>query len=206
MNYIDYLEQMNKPDKDLSQLSTRISGTRVCLRPVALRDASMIRRWHNDPVLMRLARVGEKKTTNTDERNDIRAARSSDNQTYHIIVKRSDNTPIGFVRFIYIDRKSGNVWLRMMIGDKKAWGKGYALDAMQTYLKWLFDVIGVHRVTLECYSTNKRAIEFYERIGFKREGVLREAVLIDGRYRDIFAFGMLSTELRSGNGMPVPGV
>ncbi len=179
-----------------SRLDARINGVNVYLRPVVLRDASVIRRWHNDPEIMRMARVGEKKTTLAEERADIESARKYEKQAYHIIAKRSNDNPIGFLRFTYIDRASGNVWLRMLIGDKMTWGKGYARDAMQAYLKWLFDVIGIHRVTLECYSTNTRAIEFYRRCGFRKEGVLREAVLIDGKYHDIFSFGMLSTELR----------
>jgi RimJ/RimL family protein N-acetyltransferase len=183
--------------KGTSLLNMRINGTAVYLRPVAPRDASMIRKWHNDPVLMRLARVGEKKTTLDQERADIRTARRSEDQAYHMILRQSDDSPIGFIRFIYIDRTSGNVWLRMMIGDKQAWGKGYAGDAMRIYLKWLFDVIGIHRVTLECYSTNKRAIEFYRRIGFRKEGVLREAVLIDGTYHDIYSFGLLRRDMPS---------
>lgn len=181
--------------KGKSLLNMRISGTEVYLRPVELRDASMIRKWHNDPVLMRLARVGEKKTTLNQERSDISKARRSEDQAYHMILRYTNDTPVGFIRFIYIDRASGNVWLRVMIGDKKAWGKGYARDAMEIYLKWLFDVIGIHRVTLECYSTNKRAVEFYRRLGFKKEGVLRQAVLIDGMYHDIFSFGLLREDM-----------
>ncbi len=181
--------------KGKSLLNMRISGTEVYLRPVELRDASMIRKWHNDPVLMRLARVGEKKTTLNQERSDISKARRSEDQAYHMILRYTNDTPVGFIRFIYIDRASGNVWLRVMIGDKKAWGKGYARDAMEIYLKWLFDLIGIHRVTLECYSTNKRAVEFYRRLGFKKEGVLRQAVLIDGMYHDIFSFGLLGEDM-----------
>lgn len=184
-----------------SKLDVRIDGVNVYLRPVVLRDAVVIRKWHNDPEIMRVARVGEKKTTLAEERADIRSASRSDRQAYHVIVKRSNDTPIGFLRFIFIDKTSGNVWLRMMIGDKKTWGKGYARDAMQAYLRWLFDTINVHRVTLECYSTNTRAVEFYLRIGFRKEGVLREAVLIDGKYRDILSFGMLSKEFSSRNGV-----
>lgn len=180
-----------------TKLDARINGVSVYLRSVVLSDASLIRKWHNEPEIMRMARVGEEKTTLTEERADIRSASKSDRESYHIIVKRLDNKPIGFLRFIFIDRTSGNVWLRMTIGDKKAWGKGYARDAMQAYLRWLFDAINIHRVTLECYSTNTRAIEFYQRIGFRKEGVLREAVLIDGKYHDILSFGMLREELRS---------
>ena len=85
----------------------------------------------------------------------------------------------------------------MMIGEKTVWGKGYARDALVTYLRWLFDEVGIHRVTLECYSTNMRAVKFYERLGFRKEGVLREAVLIDATYHDVFSFGMLKRDFNA---------
>lgn len=180
------------------RLNVRIHGSSVFLRPVTMRDAAIIRKWHNDPQLMLLARVGEEKTTLRQERADIRAARRSNDQAYHMIVKQSDDSAIGFIRFNFIDRSSGNVWLRMMIGEKQVWGKGYARDALTSYLTWLFDVIGIHRVTLECYSTNTRAITFYEQLGFQKEGVLREAVLISGTYHDIFSFGLLRRDFKAG--------
>ncbi len=179
-----------------SKLRVRIDGSMVYLRPVRLDDASVIRKWHNDPQLMRLARVGEKKTTLKEERIDIQAARKSDREAYHMIMKKLDNSAIGFVRFNYIDRTSGNVWLRVMVGERQAHGKGYAREALQIYLEWLFDVIGVHRVTIECYATNERAVKFYRQLGFRKEGVLREAVLIDGKYHDIFSFGLLREDLQ----------
>jgi len=173
------------------EYNAHINGTTIYLRPVTLQDASIIRKWHNDPELMLLARIGEEKTTLKQERADIQNAQRSEDQAYHMIITQSDNSAIGFLRFNYIDRTSGNVWLRVLLGEKTAWGKGYARDALETYLRWLFDKIGIHRVTLECYSTNTRAVKFYERLGFKKEGVLRDAVLINGTYYDIFSFGML---------------
>lgn len=164
------------------------------LQPVTLKNASIIRKWHNDPELIQLARIGREKTTLKQERTDIQNARRSKDQAYHMIIKQSDDTAVGFVRFNFIDRTSGNVWLRVMIGERTAWGKGYARDALESYLGWLFNEIGIHRVTLECYSTNMRAVKFYERLRFKKEGVLREAVLIDGTHHDVFSFGMLKRD------------
>ncbi len=41
------------------------------------------------------------------------------------------------------------------------------------------------RLEIEAFATNPRAIALYERLGFEREGVRREAALVDGRYVDI---------------------
>lgn len=179
-----------------NKLNSCIRGSNTYLRPVTLKDAELIKKWHNDPEIMMLARIGEKKTTIKQEREDIKIARRSNNQAYHIILTKSDNTPIGFIRFNFIDKSSGNVWLRMIIGDKKSQGKGYARDALKFYLKWMFNKLRIHRVTLECYSTNLRAIKFFKKMGFKKEGTLREAVLVNGKYYDITSFGMLKRDFK----------
>jgi ribosomal-protein-alanine N-acetyltransferase len=176
------------------KLNAMLRSKNVYLRAVRISDAAIVKKWHNDPKIAELARVGEKKTTLKQEKRDIAAARTSDNQAYHLILTQLNNTPIGFLRFNYIDKYSGNVWLRMIIGDRKAQGKGYAYEAMMIYLKWLFTKLRIHRVTLECYSTNTRAIRFYRKIGFKKEGILREAVFINGKYHDIISFGILKKE------------
>ena len=178
-------------------LNTCIYGSSMYLRPVVLKDASIIRKWHNDPELMILARAGEKETTLKLEKEEIKTARKSSNQAYHIILTKSDNMPIGFLRFNFIDKSSGNVWLRMMIGEKQSQGKGYAREALHHYLKWMFGTLGIHRITIECYSTNLRAIKFFKKIGFKKEGILREAVFINEKYRDIISFGLLKKEFKS---------
>ncbi|MCK4575874.1 GNAT family N-acetyltransferase [candidate division WOR-3 bacterium] len=178
-------------------LNTHLYGSSICLRPVIIEDAAIIRKWHNDSELIKLARVGEKRTTLRQEKEDIEAARKSGNQAYHLILVKVDDTPIGFLRFNFIDKSSGNIWLRMIIGNKKAQGKGYAREALQCYLKWMFDKLKIHRITLECYSTNSRAIQFYKKIGFQKEGVLREAVFINGKYYDIISFGMLKKDFKN---------
>jgi RimJ/RimL family protein N-acetyltransferase len=56
--------------------------------------------------------------------------------------------------------------------------------------------MNVHRVTLETYETNEPAIRFFEKVGFVREGLIREAVYDDGRYYNILSFGLLKSEYR----------
>jgi RimJ/RimL family protein N-acetyltransferase len=49
--------------------------------------------------------------------------------------------------------------------------------------------LGLTRVGLSVFADNGRAIALYERVGFKREGVLRDAVCIDGNYLDMIMMG-----------------
>jgi RimJ/RimL family protein N-acetyltransferase len=144
--------------------------------------------------LRKLARGGGLPTTHEKEEEDIRSAYNSKDEAYLMVVKKSNNKAIGFIRVNGIPNK--NVWLRMIIGDKNAWGKNYASDAIRCVLKWLFYELNIHRVELETYTTNKRAIRFFEKMGFKKEGVLREAHFCDGKYYDIISYGLLKDEFQ----------
>ncbi len=174
-----------------------LMGRRVYLRPIKITDAPIIQNWHNDPELRKVARAGERPTTIEYEKEDIKTSYNNKDEAYLMVVKKANEKEIGFIRGNCLASSSGNVWLRMIIGDKKAWGKDYAVDALRCFLGWLFYELNIHRVTCETYATNRRAIRFFEKIGFKREGVIREAHYIDGKYHDIISFGLLKREFHN---------
>ena len=64
-------------------------------------------------------------------------------------------------------------------------GRGVGPDAMRTLIAWLIDARGHHRFTVDPACDNGHAIHVYERLGFRRVGVLREYERVaDGAWRD----------------------
>jgi RimJ/RimL family protein N-acetyltransferase len=183
-----------KKNSSKDMINPFLPGKNIYLRPVEITDAALIQKWHNDPELRKLGSGGELSTTKEKEEEDIKNTHSSKDQAYFMIVKKSDNKSIGFIRLNCLTGSSRNVWLRMIIGDKNSWGGNYASSALHAVLEWLFYELTIHRVSLETYSTNKRALRFFEKMGFKREGISREAHFADGRYYDIICFGLLKNE------------
>jgi aminoglycoside 6'-N-acetyltransferase len=51
--------------------------------------------------------------------------------------------------------------------------QGLGSDAIRAVARWLFDVRGHHRLTIDPAASNERAIRAYERVGFRRVGVMR---------------------------------
>jgi RimJ/RimL family protein N-acetyltransferase len=172
-------------------------GKKTYLRPVELSDTELIQKWHNDPRIRKLARLGELPVTYVKEEDDIRIAKQTREEIYLMIVKKSDNRSIGFIRLNFIDVVSRNMWLRMIMGDANARGKNFAKDALRCVLEWLFYEQNIHRVTLETYETNKRAIRFFKNLGFKQEGIVREALYVGGTYYNIIALGLLCREFKN---------
>lgn len=73
-------------------------------------------------------------------------------------------------------------------------GEGYGTEAINWALDWAFRVAGMHAVRLSCFSFNERAVKLYQRLGFVREGVTREAYYFDGVWYNRILFSMLDRE------------
>ena len=78
----------------------------------------------------------------------------------------------------------GNRYLKRVAVVRPDQGVGGAF--LDRVVDWAFDRLGAHRFWLDCFSHNARAQRVYERLGFTRDGVLREAYLgADGVWRDL---------------------
>jgi GNAT superfamily N-acetyltransferase len=76
-------------------------------------------------------------------------------------------------------------------------GQGYGSEAIRWILNWGFQMAGLHRIGLQSASFNTRAIKLWERLGFQKDGNLREAVWINGKWHDEVIFSILEDEWRA---------
>lgn len=72
--------------------------------------------------------------------------------------------------------------------------QGYATEAVHAVLDRLFRLQGLHKVTGECDARNTRSAALMERLGFTREGRLRQQTYLKGEWTDDLIFGVLATE------------
>lgn len=84
------------------------------------------------------------------------------------------------------------------IAVRAAWqGQGIGPEAIRTLARYLIDVRGYHRLTIDPAAHNTRAIRAYERVGFKPVGVMRKYEKgPDGTWHDGLLMDMLAEELR----------
>jgi [ribosomal protein S5]-alanine N-acetyltransferase len=89
--------------------------------------------------------------------------------------------------------------------DEPAWGHGYATEAARAVLRWAFDTLDLNRVQAEADTRNIASARVLEKVGFVREGTLREDCIVDGDVSDSWVFGLLRREWRpSTESVPVP--
>jgi len=82
----------------------------------------------------------------------------------------------------------------IFVAEAPARGRGVGTEAVRMMLQHLFEVLGVHRVTIDPEAGNARAIRAYEKAGFRFEGLLRDADHIRGGYVDTHFMAILADE------------
>jgi len=78
--------------------------------------------------------------------------------------------------------------------DADEQGKGIMSRAVAALLDYLFDEVGLHRVTIQCGTGNHRSCAIPERLGFAHEGLVREAEWVNDRWVDLAIWGMLAND------------
>jgi RimJ/RimL family protein N-acetyltransferase len=108
----------------------------------------------------------------------------------------SDGAFIGTLKAAAIDRYAGVADIGIMLGVRERWGRGLATDAVATFARHLFEELGLRRLTAGAMAINAAMIAVFEKLGFRREGSLREQDRYDGGYCDHVYLGCMRDEFR----------
>ncbi|MBN2380996.1 GNAT family N-acetyltransferase [candidate division WOR-3 bacterium] len=166
-------------------------GERVFLRLVTLEDASDITTWKSDPVVQHMALGPDIEINLENQTEDIKRALDSEGELYLVIVVKETGSPIGYVRVNWMDCDKRFAWLRFALGSER--GKGYSKDALRCLIAHLFER-GMHRAEAEVYEFNMVSLRLLEGLGFKKEGLKREACFEGKGYSDIVVLGLLEAD------------
>lgn len=174
----------------------QMEGRDILLRFAQESDLNDYFSFLHDPEMKRL--TGSQVEFTRDEIADwIRkiSVKHNDRVDFMIVLKRT-NELLGEVVLNEIDLINRSANIRIGIQGTQHRGKGYGTEAMIQMLRYGFNTLKLHRIHLGVYTFNPRAIHVYEKIGFKREGLQRDALYIDGKYHDMITMAILEDEFR----------
>lgn len=173
-------------------------GNLVQLRALnSTTDAEAFSRWARDSEYMRLSDASTTRMWTTKQATEyIEKEFESESLSMfafaiHIL---DDDRLIGEIDLSGINWSSGEAIVGIGIGDRNDWGKGYGTDAMRVILCFAFTELNLHRVFLNTFEYNPRAIRAYEKCGFKHEGRVRGMLNRDGKRWDVIYMGILQEE------------
>lgn len=171
-------------------------GPRIYLRPVEREDLPFIRSFSNNPEVRRL--TGEvTPMTPAGAEAFFEKVSQDESRVWFVIVLKDGDRVIGETGLLRMFPAWRTTDLSIILGDPAEWGKGYGREAMQLMLDYAFGYLNFHRVAIGVVGFNENALRFYEKIGFKREGIQRDGYYYNHEYSDFVMMSILEDEWRS---------
>lgn len=180
---------------DLRALADKptLEGDRVRLVPFGVEHVEPFFAAVHDPESRRL--TGTHRSFTLDEITAFAASRAAAPDRLDLaVVARDTGEFLGELALNDVDPPNESAGFRIALTPSHV-GKGYGTEATKLVLRYAFDTVGLHRVELEVFEFNARAIRAYEKAGFVVEGRRRAALLWDGERYDAFVMGALAPDL-----------
>ena len=165
----------------------------IRLAPLGLEDAPQLYAWINDRDGV-LFNAPYKPVSEPQHTEWLAAVVARSDAVIFGIRTTDENALIGSCQLHSINPVHRSAELQIRIGASESRGKGFGKSAVQLLLRFAFSDLNLHRVFVHVFADNARAIRLYESTRFRREGLLREAAFIDGKYVDVIVMGILENE------------
>lgn len=164
-----------------------LRGDRVALRPANGRDADRVYEILSSPGVSEWWPAGSVAQCRE-------AIENPDVETF-IIERREE--PVGLIQY-WEEPDDDYRHAGIDIAIHSRWqGQGFGPDAVRTLARYIFDELGHHRITIDPAAGNRRAIRCYEKVGFKRVGVMREYERgANGKWHDGLLMDLLVSDLK----------
>ena len=170
-----------------------LQGKKVTLRALEEEDLEFVRSLINDPDLERTIVGWTWPKPKKDQEQWFMNYSNSEKVVRYIIETKEDGV-VGMTGIRDIDWKNGSAAGGGIRIRKDLQAKGIATDVYMTLLRFAFDELRLHRFTASAFDDNTSSVRFMEKCGFKREGVFREAIFKEGKYKNLISFAILRDE------------
>jgi len=114
------------------------------------------------------------------------------------IALRPKGNLIGSVTLFHLDFTHRRAEIGYALG-RAYWGNGYMQETLKAVLSFAFKDLNLHRIEADVDPRNHASVRTLERLGFQREGYLRERWQVNGEIQDAFFFGLLRPDWEARN-------
>ena len=110
----------------------------------------------------------------------------------------TDDTLIGTVTLFHPDFTHRRAEIGYALG-RAHWRRGYMRETLRAVLDYAFSVLDLHRIEADVDPRNTASVRTLERLGFQREGYLRERWQVNGEIQDALFYGLLRPDWEAAN-------
>ena len=172
-----------------------ITTPRVVLRWISEDDIDSLYEIFSNPQVMRYwstAPLAERAAA-AELQREIADGNESEIMFKWGLALRDSNTVIGTTTLFNLNFDNGRAELGYAMG-RAHWGKGYMNEALNALVSHAFEVMELRRLEADVDPRNAASIRTLERLGFQREGFLRERWHVNGEIQDALFYGLLRRE------------
>ena len=178
-------------DNDFPSLET----ARLFLRPMSTLDLEFVFRHFSDPDVNRYLLDEEPVTTLEQAQDIIDFYSSPEGKPYNrwVIIRKNDMRAVGTCGY----HQWQKVHHRAEVGydlEKNSWRQGIMTEALRVMLQYGFDHMDLNRVEALVYQENDASVRLLERLGFQKEGLLRQSFRQGDTYYDHWLLSLLKME------------
>lgn len=158
------------------------------IRELAFEDLPMILSWRNHESIRRFM-LTQHEIDLEEHRNWFSAAKMD--ATRRLLIVEDGAIPLGFVQLSHVTASGVADWGFYVRPDAP---RGSGLKLGKAALNYAFCELMLHKICGSVIQSNKASISFHQRLGFAKEGVLRDQQNIAGVYHSLVCFGMIAHE------------
>lgn len=160
-----------------------LTGEKTVLRPFTEADADTMAQIIEDPEVVRFTGESSSELTLERLRSWYGSRAEQPDRLDLAVTDRATGELVGEVVLYEWDPAARSCTFRTLIGPRGR-GRGLGTEAARLVVGHGFEQLGLHRIQLEAYAYNHRALRVYEKVGFVVEGNRREVEFRAGRWVD----------------------
>jgi len=172
-----------------------IETERLTLKPLVINDSDSLLGIFSDPEVMRYWNTAPW-TTIQDAIDFINESNDSMQRQESLILGvylKSTGELAGKCMLFSYDKESKRAEIGFGLG-RSCWGKGYISEAGEALVQYAFNSLGLRRIEAEIDPDNQSSAKALEKLGFSREGLLRQRWEVNGIVSDSAMYGRLVSD------------
>jgi RimJ/RimL family protein N-acetyltransferase len=182
-------------DWPLLAAGERLDGERVSLRGIRLGDCTdRYVAWLNDPDVNRYLETRWSVQDLDTVRQFVLDVHASGASTMLAIIDLADGRHVGNLKVGPVVAAHAYADVSYFIGEREAWGRGLAPDAIRVATAGAFERLGLHRLQAGVYEHNVASCRALERAGYTLDGRLRRQLHGPDGWEDHLWYGILQDD------------
>jgi len=181
--------------KKLKYSEISLQSTNLNMKALTKENSGVLFNLYSDTEIQKYTDIDRLRSLSDTQKFIDTENKEADNQDLIFlgVFSRATKDFLGIISLFNIDQKHSFASLGFQL-VKDYWGRGIMHESLMHFIKFVFEELNFHRIEAQVYIGNEKSINVLDRLGFTKEGQLRQNFLIEGKYQDSYLYSILRTE------------